>query len=711
MYIVESSENTFDIRLGGKYILKGVRPVVTLEDGTTARLDLKKAEELSAADSSGCQKECNYQYSDSEEKVSVNLKIKDNGNMLAVYVDAEFKNEFWWDKLKTFAPVGSVKLAVDSIGKVDGLMANYMFCDYWTRPFFKKNIGELPAKTQSLLWNNDKDYFHLLPVCGDVCRTDLAGNGSGMDVVLSVYTGGCSRINTLAFILGAGDDPFGLSAATVAEGMKLLGSAGQPRTERRYPEVLEYLGWCSWDAFYGAVDAAGLIKKAEEFNQKGLPVKWMIIDDGWSETKDQKLMSFSEDKVKFPQGLKGLIEELKKEYGVKWVGVWHAFTGYWKGVHPESELAKDMKEFLYTTNAGNILPHPDSGKGFMFWNAWHSSLRKKGVDFVKVDNQSSLIKHMKNNMPVGTAAKGAHQALEASVGINFDSRIINCMGMASEQLWHRPISSISRNSDDFYPKKANNFKDHILQNAYNSFYHSNFVVSDWDMWWTKHPDDTNHSVLRAVSGGPVYASDPVGETDPDKLWPLIMSDGRILRCDLSGMPAKDCLTINPNEESVPLKVWNRTGKAGVIAAFNVNLEGNTVKGSISSDDVPGLEGDSFAVYEYFSGSTVRLAKGEKLDITLENGSRLLYILVPVEGACTPVGLLNKYISPAAIKSFTAGDKSASVVLKDGGIFGFVCDNASGVIVNNKETAFTTDNGMCTVDCSAYKGAVHITIMY
>ena len=41
------------------------------------------------------------------------------------------------------------------------------------------------------------------------------------------------------------------------------------------------------------------------------------------------------------------------------------------------------------------------------------------------------------------------------------------------------------------------------------------------MFYTDHRENRCNSMLRAVSGGPVYISDKVGETDPAWVWPLI----------------------------------------------------------------------------------------------------------------------------------------------------------------------------------------------
>ena len=77
------------------------------------------------------------------------------------------------------------------------------------------------------------------------------------------------------------------------------------------------------------------------------------------------------------------------------------------------------------------------------------------------------------------------------------------MGMASENMWNRQSTNISRCTDDFKPEDRAWFKKHILQCAYNSFVQGQFHICDWDMWWTDDGQAVKNSVLRAISGGPI----------------------------------------------------------------------------------------------------------------------------------------------------------------------------------------------------------------
>ncbi|MBW7460079.1 hypothetical protein K0U00_39055, partial [Paenibacillus sepulcri] len=362
---------------------------------------------------------------------------------------------------------------------------------------------------------------------------------------------------------------------------------------------------------------------------------------------------------------------LKNRSGVRWVGVWHTVAGYWGGIDPASELAGQYAEYLRANVRGDLLPSPDGGQGFGFWHGWHSFLERQGVDLVKVDSQSAVTNFWRGQRSIGEAASAAHTALEASVALHFDHTMINCMGMAAENVWHRPKSAVSRNSDDFVPQERYGFAEHALQNAYNSYYHGAFYWGDWDMYWTKNHDDIQNAVLRSISGGPVYFSDAPGNTDPSRLWPLIYQDGKIIRCDRTPSPTGDCLFLDPTVQHVPLKLWNTAGEAGVIAAFHIGKYDTPVEGTVGPQDVPGLEGDRFALYEHFSRECLFLARDERHSFKLKAEEYALYTIIPVRhgdedaeasGGIIPIGLAGKYISSHAVTDVFLDGKSTGIAL-------------------------------------------------
>ncbi|RAP77624.1 hypothetical protein DL346_03885 [Paenibacillus montanisoli] len=406
---------------------------------------------------------CLLPFQDEEGTSSLTLELVCYEHTVSAYMSVKLKQDIF-GITHTLAPDAGIRLSVgEPAGALEGVLAHYNgYKWWWTRPYFAKSTSALPEKTQALLWKADGRYTQLFPQCSNVFKTTLRGNGEGFEFVVSPLHQGFRTGRELLFVAHRGENPY----AVVEKAAEAVFAARREpirlRESKRYPEVFEYLGWCTWDAFYHDVSQQGIEEKADELKAKQVPVKWVMIDDGWSPVREKALVSFREDLSKFPDGLAGTVRKLKNDYDVMWVGVWHAFTGYWHGVDPEGEISLKHKDLLQADHAGRLLPSTDAKRGFGFWKEWHGWLSAQGIDMLKVDSQSSLIEFVRGQVPLGQAAKGLHEALEASASLHFDGRLINCMGMAQENVWSRVNSAISRNSDDFYPGKPEWFREHAL---------------------------------------------------------------------------------------------------------------------------------------------------------------------------------------------------------------------------------------------------------
>ena len=443
------------------------------------------------------------------------------------------------------------------------------------------------------------------------------------------------------------------------------------REKRRIPEMFRYLGWCSWDAFYTDVTEDKLRQKADEFIEKQVPVKWMLIDDGWFSAQDKMLYDFAPDKVKFPHGFKNMIHDIREKSDIKWFGIWHALGGYWGGISPESDLVSQESSYLYQTTNGSIVPSPKTGSGF--YNDWYEVLKREEIDFIKVDGQSATPFYFENCLPVSEAARGMNEALESGA-YRMDGAIINCMGMAMENVLARPVSAISRNSDDFVPGKEEGFSEHLLQNAYNAIYHNELYCCDWDMFWTKHEDAVKHSLLRAISGGPIYFSDKIGNTNPKVLKPLMYEDGRLFMMDRSAKPTEDCIFTNPMENGV-LKLhnvapWGGDRKGGGIAAYNLTTKQQTV--TFMPADIPDLAvSEQYWVYDYFERKVRSLGRNEIYADTVEGRGFAWYVILPQGQNSSCLGLLDKYVGFSAVESIHEDENAEIVVLRASGTLGWV----------------------------------------
>ena len=68
------------------------------------------------------------------------------------------------------------------------------------------------------------------------------------------------------------------------------------REEKTAPEFVDYLGWCTWDAFYKDVSEAKVLKGLRSFSKAGLIPGFMIIDDGWQDVENFRMQSFDANK-------------------------------------------------------------------------------------------------------------------------------------------------------------------------------------------------------------------------------------------------------------------------------------------------------------------------------------------------------------------------------------------------------------------------------
>ena len=538
-------------------------------------------------------------------------------------------------------------------------MADVLYTPHWCRPAFFTSPAEAPKNTQALLWQyTDGSYGAILPICADGFISTLQGQDGALTLTVTTYEGNTALCDTTAAVFGRDTDPYRLLSAMAAEASTICHTP--LRGARAYPEVFEYLGWCSWDAMEIWVNEGDLLKKCAELRDGGVPVRWVILDDMWAQVDwarelppftshtisfptmhASKLHHLEADPARFPKGLAHTVSEIKK-FDLE-VGIWHPVTGYWAGLTEGSPAHAALAPYVHTVKDRIYPDLRDEQKVYGFYSTWHRFLKDCGVSFMKIDNQSFLRQTYTDTLPLGDAAKNMHRGLERSVNEHFGGALINCMGMASENMLSRPCTAISRCSGDFQPENRAWFTRHILQCAYNGLFQGQFFYNDWDMFWTDDTQALRNSVVHAVSGGPIYVSDKLQRTRAEVLTPLCLPDGRILRCDEVAVPARAWLCDNPTQSDRAFALINRADETVYYAAFNLHAENAAVGGSLTPRELGFTE--DVVLYEYFSGTGVRLHSDQSYTFTLpDNDAVLLFSLTPYRGCPCVIGLSEKMIA-------------------------------------------------------------------
>lgn len=589
---------------------------------------------------------------------------------------------------------------------------------FWCSPRFGDQLSELPKKVQELFVRQGERVICYLPICDSVFKTLIRGCDGGFEFLMYANDARVTECkDQLAFLCMEGDDPLQLARDCAETAAKLLNNGLAMRETKPYPEVLNYLGWCSWNALMIRVNHNGLLEKAKEFQEKNIPMHYAIIDDMWAEVPgineiplgkgmcaslhQSKLKKFEGDPARFPQGMKGAIAALKQA-GIPKVGVWFPTTGYWAGLDPNGEEAKlhqaDLVQTEHCTfypNVPSLAPAPEEASAKRIYDDYCGRVKEWGGDFVKIDNQG--FHHTYRNVaPIGQSARAIQKAIDYATDKHFDGALINCMGMPSECMFNR-TSSVSRCSDDFVPESRSWFAKNILQCSYNGLLQGQYYINDWDMWWTDDDQAAKNSLCRAISGGPVYVSDEIGRTDPKQFKPLILSDGRILHCDESATPTSDCILDNPTKTGKIFKIRNRIGKNGVAAVFNIDENNNPVSGVLSPMETGIAQGD-YVYYEYFSGACGVLKNGECLEIKLQhNDDFKLYTFVPYnEGDITVLGRLDLFMGIGAVNAINGHEIS----FIEGGKLGFYADAPIKAFSNGAELAVERCGNLSSVSVEA-----------
>ena len=556
-------------------------------------------------------------------------------------------------------------------------------------------FGDASAPSQGefllLLWKREDGTCGVaVPLVDGDIRGVLEGTSQGW----AIRAAKLDPLPSLATLLlvATGPDPLELvlrAMSLVAERLKTF----QLRTQKPVPKWVDYLGWCTWDAFEREVTAEKVLEGLASFQVGGFGPRFVILDDGWQDERERRLWSFGTQPKRFPQGLKPLIDQARRDYGVKLFGVWHALQGYWNGVHPGGELAEKYPLVEGPDAPGSAPGEPPEKRSMVhpeatgrFLDDYHRTLREQGVDMVKVDNQGSMDWFATAEVPPTSTVRAYQYGLQDAEKTHFHGESLHCMSNSTDAVYHLRSANVWRSSQDFFPLKPLTHGLHVFDNAINSLWVQTFALPDWDMFQSNHYAGAFHAAARAISGGPVYVSDKPDGHDFKLLAKLVVSDGTVLRCEQPALPGRENLFEDGRAEPCVTKITNFNRVAGlqspigVLGLFNCyfsNGEPAPVLGEYSAADVPGIRADQFALFHHGSGRVLLAEQGTRFPIKLEGLGFELVTVSPVENGVALFGLIDKFNSSRGVESARwVSPGELEVELRDGGRLGWFSAKAT-----------------------------------
>jgi len=696
--IIDKEHNKLDIYFQGKLRLSGGSPMIQSKS-------LKFTKVTSIQDK--------YAFQTSTQPLDVIIKTSDSSDLFSFFLTPNSNNTengsdflgFFFDQIPEY--------------KIGVSIWRYKPWNSWSKPIRIDSIQQLESwDIQFFYWQYaDGLYGAAMPLCGKGYRTTLGQENGRFGAKAISYYNGMKEDSIPQLTIGFGNDPYKLFTDLYEEGMKQMGMSENLRKNKTYPPILENIGWCTWNSsdMGRLLNEKLLLDAAKYFKSNKFPMGWMLIDDGWFDNSDSRLNGYFPDKLKFPRGFKPVVNELKSGYGIKNVGIWHAFNGYWNGINPDSPLGKQYKNDLYSwqqkerpdLDSAAIVTYyfikPNSPALFSFYDEFHAFMKREGLTFVKVDNQLVAERMCVSNYPIFDLSKLMHEALNKSIFEKFDGTIINCMDMTAEAYYNFGKSAIARTVEDYFEYTENenynlqkgNAAAHVVQAIYNSLYFSQMVFTDFDMFQSHNPNAEFHAIARALSGGPIYLTDRIGQSRFDVLTPLIYSDGRIIRSPNPLLPTEDCLF--QVLDAKPLKAFSLVGSTGLLGIWNA-ANADKVEGSFKPSDVHGITGEQFGVYEYFSKELVIATHDQLIPVAVNRLGYKLYYVVPLIGGNGVLGLVNKYNAPATIVTQDITSSVIKAVVPEGGVFGAIVQSKpKKVSVNGENVTANYNNHLLTIE--------------
>lgn len=576
---------------------------------------------------------------------------------------------------------------------------------FWMIPSYHCAITQCRDETQFLLvemrsaCNSGLEYVAAAALIDPVCglRSSLFGNEQLCIRVESGLQGGIplKRLNNVRVLSVTRrlrlHDAVKSTLSSAAASLGTFSIRSEKLDSREWAElaectrqpVLSGLGWCSWDAFGLNVCEEDIVRSVSSICSAGIPLRYVIVDDGWQdggcqwESPDSldrpPLRSFSAN-AKFGGSLKRLHSELNLP-----LYAWLTIIGYWGGV---ASSCDDIRPLRVTGLFGKGLQCNDP-RAMSFWKknysvvidsrveigrflqSYYQTMKTAGGIYgLKIDGQA-LLEGLCNHPQFAHTkftrtqlCQTYREALESEYLKTFDKALVlNCMCASNDVIYLsgarlNPSNVLWRvTCDHAYPdceETAAAVAWHVLSNGLNCIWLGEiFPVCDSDMFRCVEWHSTVHAVLRVISGGPVYISDrfpvdPRSQKDATKLLSRFLTqNGILLRCLHPGRACCDSVFSDPRDELRPylFKMWNINHVNGAVAVFNLSscadLGGLVSPVDVLDFDIYGVDTQSFVSFSTAPADTTprishfHLNKLSPVCLTLKPMEAVLLHICPV----------------------------------------------------------------------------------
>ncbi|GIZ09694.1 Sip1-related alpha-galactosidase [Flavobacterium sp. UMI-01] len=536
------------------------------------------------------------------------------------------------------------------------------------QPRFDSNIN---LGTFMMLQKENGEYLALLPLVTNRIGNTFSVHDNNVYLTMATYGTVTENVSVPLLAYGQSASPYEAARLAWAQAMKtdIIKENIQWRSEKKYPEAYNYLGWCSWEHYKQNINEKIILDALKGIKESKIPFRWMLVDDGYLDHKNGQLLSFGTDKKKFPNGWKTITSQ--KDDKIKWMGIWCNFNGYFGGVSPEHTMT-NLREHLVARNPTGkktmLIPKISEEAAHAFYNEMTKTTKDNGFDIIKVDFQSD---NFRNNTGASNAILGVHynnKALEENCK-DKDLMLLNCIAQQNFNVFNHRYSALIRGSVDYKTTK-DRLDVTLVQNFANAFWLGHNYWLDQDMFFANFEETAQlMAVARAVSGGPIYLSDVPEHIDDTVLKPLTYGDGLIVGTEAPAVPLPESLMQDPYFDGKAFRVIAPLkNKAAAIMAVNLNQDDKEVNTQVSIQDYPFAGGmiqpyqglwsapkEGILLYDYYKG-TAQILK-DSYPFTLGSRKERLLLLTPIQQGWSIIGRPDKYLSASTFELVDVTEKS------------------------------------------------------
>ncbi len=510
---------------------------------------------------------------------------------------------------------------------------------------------------------------------------------TGFTVEAAAFDGKDAAGITPRYVVGkSADSAYAAVQSAVSQAMNLpwLKGSFRPLTEKKDPEMFQYLGWCSWEQYKQNINEWILSDAARALKASPIPIRWMLVDDGFHQQNNfGRLLTVAPKPDAFPTNWKRLMAERSDK--LRWFGAWHAYYGYWNGISTDNTLPKNVQDSLFQIHGKHdgkditwIYPGKTRADAQTYFDHLVGTMKGYGFDFLKIDAQCQYLEKIQGQPQAVSRNVWMTQALEQACR-TADIDLMNCMAMGGVMPFFATYSASMRCSIDYQLNNADFARSHLWQSYHNALWLALTLQPDHDMFHSSDPFCGGMMARsKALSRAAVYLSDAPRAIDASLVMPIVAHDGKILRPLHAGVPLPDSIFIDPLNEAKPYRVAAPLPHgAAALCAYNLLAPR---KASVTAEIRLRDYADAFAYLAekpaapkevaLFDQTAQRgcpmLSEGSVSAFELPAFSDRLFILAPVQNGWAVVGRSDKYLTSNLVAAIKTSGNRLTLTLAESG---------------------------------------------